>query len=77
MSYPYYEVHADVDRRIMGYDDDGCYCHLVTVIMSDEDGLIEPSVGAITVAQARELAFELLQAAEHADQLTRARRSER
>jgi hypothetical protein len=77
MSYAYYQVQAQVNRRIMGYDDDGVCCQLVTVIMSDEDGLGEPATGVITAAQARELAFELLQAAEHADQLTRERRGER
>jgi hypothetical protein len=76
MSDAYYQVEAQVNRRIMGYDDDGVYCQLVTVIMSDEDGLVEPSVGAITAAQAREFAFELLQAAEHAEQLTRERRGQ-
>ncbi|MGH3828179.1 MAG: hypothetical protein ACRDQX_13570 [Pseudonocardiaceae bacterium] len=77
MNYSYYQVQADVDRRIMGYDDDGIFCQLVTVIMSDEDGLIEPSIGTITAAQAREFAFELLAAAEHADQLTHERRGDR
>lgn len=77
MSYPYYHVEAQVDRRIMGYDEDGVFCQLVTVIMSDEDGLDEPATGVITAAQARELAFELLQAAEHADQLTHQRRGQR
>jgi hypothetical protein len=76
MSYAYDQVDAQVDRRIMGYDDDGVFCQLVTVIMSDEDGLDEPATGVITAAQARELAFELLGAAEHADQLTRERRGE-
>lgn len=77
MSYAYYRVDVQVNRRIMGYDDDGVFCQLVTVIMSDEDGLDEPATGVITAAQARELAFELLEAAEHADQLTRERRGQR
>lgn len=77
MSYSYYQIDAQVDRRIMGYDDDGVLCQLVTVILSDEDGLDEPATGVITATQARELAFELLGAAEHADQLTRERRGQR
>ena len=52
-------------------------CQLVGVIMTDDRCWLDPAVGLITAEEARELAFELLAAAEHADRLTRARKDAR
>jgi hypothetical protein len=56
---------------------DGVLGQLVTVMMSDDMGLTEPVVCALTAGQARDLAFQLLTIAEHADRLTRHRQEER
>jgi hypothetical protein len=47
------------------------------VMMSDDTCLSEPAVCALSAAQARNLAFELLSMAEHAERLTRHRENER
>lgn len=56
---------------------DGALCQLVTVMLVDDTGEVEPAAGALTAEQARSLAFELLVCAEHADRLTREREQER
>ena len=78
MSVPgdYHLIEATVEPGETGYDDDGLLCQLVTVTLSDDRCFMHPSIGLITAEQARELAFELLAAAEHADQITRARREQ-
>ena len=40
------------------------------MLMSDDTELFEPTACALTAAQARNLAFELLVCAEHAERLT-------
>ncbi len=52
----------------------GMYCQLVGVIMTDDHCWMDPAVALITSEEARELAFELLAAAEHADRLTQQRK---
>lgn len=73
MSAPFSNAQAVVecDGQIdwMG---DGVLCQFVTVILFDDDVVVdEPAVGELTAAQARALAFELLACAEHAERLTR------
>lgn len=79
MSAPgsYHCLDAFIDHDQVGYDDDGILCQLVGVIMTDDHCWMDPAVCLITAPQARELAFELLSVAEHADRLTRERRDAR
>jgi hypothetical protein len=79
MSAPdtYHCLDAFVDDDQVGYDDDGILCQLVGVIMTDDHCWLDPAVCLITAQEARELAFELLAVAEHADRLTRERRDTR
>ena len=73
----YHCLDAFIDDDQVGYDDDGNLCQLVSVIMTDDRCWMDPALGLITAQEARELAFELLAVAEHADRLTRARRDAR
>lgn len=68
--YCYAEAFIENDGQIdwMG---DGVLCQLVTVMMVDDTGEAEPAVGILTAQQARDLAFQLLVTAEHAERLTR------
>ena len=79
MSAPgdYHCLDAFIERDQVGYDDDGILCQLVSVIMTDDRCWMDPAVCLITAQEARELAFELLAAAEHADRITRERRDAR
>jgi hypothetical protein len=79
MSAPgtYHCLDAFIDHDQVGYDDDGILCQLVGVIMTDDHRWLDPAVCLITAQEARELAFELLAVAEHADRLTRERRDAR
>ncbi len=74
---PYYRVEAFIDHDQIDWLGDGVLCQFVTVMMSDDMCLVEPAVCALTAAQARSLAFELLSMAEHAERLTRQRQQER
>ena len=80
MSAPgdYHLLDAAIEPGEIDYDDDGLLCQLitVTVTMTDDRSWVYPSIAHITAAQARELAFELLALAEHADQITRVRRDQ-
>lgn len=79
MSTPgtYHCLDALIEHDEVGYDDDGLLCQLVSVIMTDDRCFLDPAIGLITASEARELAFELLALAEHAEQLTREHRSDR
>ena len=79
MSAPgsYHCLDAFIEQHQVGYDDDGILCQLVSVIMTDDRCWLDPALCLITAAEARELAFELLAAAEHADRVTRARKDAR
>jgi hypothetical protein len=79
MSAPgtYHCLDAFIDHDQVGYDDEGILCQLVGVIMTDDRCWLDPAVCLITAQEARELAFELLAVAEHADRLTRVRRDVR
>jgi hypothetical protein len=74
---PYCSVQALIEQDQTDWMGDGVLCQLVTVMMSDDMCLVEPAVCALTAAQARDLAFELLSRAEHAERLTRQREDER
>jgi hypothetical protein len=71
-SYCYAQAFIEDDGQIdwMG---DGVLCQLVTVMLIDDRMELEPAVGVLTAQQARDLAFQLLAAAEHAERLTRHR----
>jgi hypothetical protein len=68
---PYSSLQAFIEHGQTDWIGDGVICQLVTVLMSDDTELLEPTACALTAAQARDLAFELLVCAEHAERLTR------
>jgi hypothetical protein len=74
---PYCSLEAFIETDQIDWMGDGVLCQLVTVMMTDDMCLLEPAVCALTAAQARNLAFELLCTAEHAERLTRSREQER
>jgi hypothetical protein len=74
---PYCAVEALIEHEQKDWMGDGVLCQLVTVMMVDDTGEVEPAACALTAEQARGLAFELLVLAEHADRLTRDRGTER
>jgi hypothetical protein len=73
----YCSVDAFIEHDQTDWMGDGVLCQLVTVMMSDDMCLVEPAVCGLTAGQARDLAFELLSMAEHAERLTRHRQEER
>jgi len=76
MSLPGPYCHAEAfieDDGQIDWMGDGVLCQLVTVMLVDDAMEAEPAVGVLTTQQARDLAFQLLVAAEHADRLTRHR----
>ena len=78
MRWPdYHCLDAGIEQAHIGYDDEGMLCQLVTVIMTDDTMRLDPAVCALTSEETRELAFELLACAEHAERLTTQRRSRR
>ena len=79
MSAPgsYHCLDAFIEQDQVGYDDDGILCQLVSVIMTDDRCWMDPALCLITAQEARELAFELLAVAEHADRVTRDRKDAR
>jgi hypothetical protein len=74
---PYCALEAFIETDQTDWMGDGVLCQLVTVMMSDDLCQLEPAVCGLTAGQARNLAFELLVMAEHADRLTRHRGTER
>jgi hypothetical protein len=74
---PYCHIEAFIEQDQIDWMGDGVLCQLVTVMMVDDTGEVEPAACPLTAEQARALAFELLVAAEHADRLTRHRETER
>jgi hypothetical protein len=67
-------LEAFIDEDEVDYTGDG---QLVTVIMTDDWSELSPAVCTLTPEETRELAFELLAAAEHAEQRTREQESGR
>ena len=74
---PYCTVEAFIEHDQTDWIGDGVLCQLVTVIMTDDMCVLDPAVCGLTASEARELAFELLVVAEHADRLTRHEKEER
>ena len=74
---PYCHADAFIEQDQIDWMGDGVLCQLVTVMLVDDSGQLEPAAGVLTAEQARKLAFELLVCAEHADRLTRERRNAR
>ncbi len=79
MSCPDSHTHAEafIEQDQIDWMGDGVLCQLVTVMMLDDTGALEPAACALTSSEARKLAFDLLVLAEHAERLTRQRESER
>jgi hypothetical protein len=78
MSWAHYHcLDAFIEQHQIDWMGDGVLCQLVTVLMTDDTMALDPAACALTAQEARELAFELLVAAEHAERLTRSRESER
>jgi hypothetical protein len=79
MSLPdsYTSLEAFIEHDQTDWMGDGVIGQLVTVMMSDDMGQLEPAVCGLWPAQARQLACELLAMAEHAERLTRPREQER
>jgi hypothetical protein len=74
---PYCHAEAFIEPDQIDWMGDGVLMQLVTVMLVDDTGEVDPAAGALTPEQARKLAFELLVVAEHADRLTRQRETER
>ena len=74
---PYCHAEAFIEQDQIDWIGDGMLCQLVTVLICDDTGEVNPAACALSAEQARSLAFELLICAEHAEQLTRSRESER
>jgi hypothetical protein len=74
---PYGALEAFIEDEQKDWMGDGVLCQLVTVMMTDDMCLFEPAVCALTAKEARNLAFDLLVMAEHAERLTRYREDER
>jgi hypothetical protein len=70
---PYCHAEAFIEQDQVDWMGDGVLMQLVTVMLVDDTGEVEPAVCALTVEQARGLAFDLLAVAEHAQRLTRER----
>lgn len=73
---PYCHAEAFIEQDQIDWMGDGVLCQLVTVLLVDDTGEVDPAVCALTAEQARELAFELLALAEHAERLTRHRQED-
>lgn len=76
MSLPGRYCHAEAfieDDGQIDWMGDGVACQLVTVMLVDDTGKVEPALAVLSVEQARDLAFGLLACAEHAQRLTRPR----
>jgi len=69
VDYRYSKVRALIDPQMSDPLNDGGRLQDVSVILTDRHGEA-PTVGiALLACQARELAFELLELAEHADRI--------
>jgi hypothetical protein len=74
---PYCHAEAIIETDQIDWMGDGVLWQLVTVMLVDDTGEVQPAACALTAEQARDLAFELLVCAEHAERLTRDRDTER
>ena len=77
MSWAHYDcLEAFIEQDQVDWMGDGVLGQLVTV-MTHDTMAVDPAVCALTPEEARELAFRLLTAAEHAERMTRGRGSDR
>ena len=74
---PYCALEAFIEPDQLDWTGDRPPRQLVTVIMTDGTIGLAPAVCALTTKETRDLAFELLVIAEHAEQLTRHREEQR
>ena len=74
---PYCHAEAFIEQDQIDWMGDGVLMQLVTVLLLDDTGEVEPAACALSPEQTRSLAFELLILAEHAERLTRHREPER
>jgi hypothetical protein len=74
---PYCALEAFIETDQLDWTGDRAPRQLVTVMMTDGMMGLRPAVCALTTSEARNLAFELLGVAEHAEQMTRHRGTER
>lgn len=65
----HHSIEAFIEEHQFDWTSNGELCQLVTVMMVDELEQLDPAVCALTPEQARNLAFELLVVAEHAERL--------
>jgi hypothetical protein len=70
-------LDALIEPDQLAVTEQGSRCQLVSVVMTDDACQLDPAFAAITAEDARELAFELLCCAEHAERLSGQRESER
>jgi hypothetical protein len=73
---PYCTLEAFIETDQLDWTGDLAPRQLVTVMMTDGNMGLGPAVCALTTSEARNLAFELLCVAEHAEQMTRDRQEE-
>ena len=73
---PYCALEAFIETDQLDWTGELAPRQLVTVIMTDGMMGLRPAVCALSASEARSLAFELLVAAEHAEQMTRQRQEE-
>lgn len=77
MSWAHYsELEACIETET-DWTGDHVVRRFVIVTMTDERCRLDSAVCQLTVGQARNLAFELLSVAEHAESLTRGRENDR
>jgi hypothetical protein len=73
---PYCHAEAFIEQDQIDWMGDGVLMQLVTVMLVDDTGEVDPAACPLTPEQARRLAFELLVVAEHAQRLTRHRETD-
>jgi hypothetical protein len=73
---PYCHIEAFIEEDQIDRTVDGL-CQLVTVMMVDDTGEVAPAACPLTPDHARDLAFELLVCAEHAERLATQREAGR
>ena len=73
---PYCHIEAFIEEHQLDWTVDR-FCQLVTVMMVDDTGEVAPAACPLTPAHARDLAFELLVCAEHAERLANQREAGR
>jgi hypothetical protein len=73
---PYCHAEAFIEQDQIDWMGDGVLCQLVTRLVCDDIGQLDPAACVLTPSEARKLAFELVVLLEHAERLTRSRETE-